>query len=165
LLWVICVVIHHRIILALSAIYVSHWTIVLKMPKRENFLLAFFAPSETIWVCDLGTKKKSFFYQVSPEFDGFWFFTPFWVCGRQTKLKLGKNEKWWWLLLRPYVWIQFVFWKILKFCFFYECLKIFLRRANFFTSNQYAGNNFKFHICKLFILRLSPRRILRSSRP
>ncbi len=26
------------------------------MPKRENFLLAFFAP---IWVCDLGSGKKN----------------------------------------------------------------------------------------------------------
>jgi hypothetical protein len=34
----------------------------LKVPKRENFLLAFFALSEPIWVGDLGTKpKKNFF--------------------------------------------------------------------------------------------------------
>jgi hypothetical protein len=30
----------------------------LKVPKRENFLLAFFALSEPIWVGDLGTKEK-----------------------------------------------------------------------------------------------------------
>ncbi len=40
----------------------------LKVPKRENFSLAFFALSEPIWVCDLGTGK------LTPDFDGFWFF-------------------------------------------------------------------------------------------
>ncbi len=35
----------------------------LKVPKRENFSLAFFALSEPIWVCDLGSGKKNrFFY-------------------------------------------------------------------------------------------------------
>ncbi len=31
----------------------------LKVPKRENFSLAFFALSEPIWVCDLGTGEKN----------------------------------------------------------------------------------------------------------
>jgi hypothetical protein len=36
------------------------------VPKRENFSLAFFALSEPIWVCDLGSwKKNRFFYQMS----------------------------------------------------------------------------------------------------
>ncbi len=30
----------------------------LKVPKRENFSLAFFTLSEPIWVCDLGTGTK-----------------------------------------------------------------------------------------------------------
>jgi hypothetical protein len=31
---------------------------VLKVPKRENFSLAFFTLSEPNWVCDLGTGPK-----------------------------------------------------------------------------------------------------------
>jgi len=47
----------------------------LKVSKRENFSLMFFALSECIWVCDLGTReKKRIFYQLTPDFDGFWFF-------------------------------------------------------------------------------------------
>ncbi len=30
----------------------------LKVPKRENFSIAFFAQSEPIWVCDLENKIK-----------------------------------------------------------------------------------------------------------
>ncbi len=38
------------------------------MPKRENFSLAFFALSEPIWVCDLGTGGKNrIFYQLTPD--------------------------------------------------------------------------------------------------
>jgi hypothetical protein len=48
------------------------WRVV---PKRENFSLAFFALSEPIWVCDLGTAEKNrIFYQLTPDFDSFWFF-------------------------------------------------------------------------------------------
>ncbi len=44
------------------------------MPKRENFSLTFFAPSEPIWVCDLGTGGKNrIFDQLTPDFDGFGF--------------------------------------------------------------------------------------------
>jgi hypothetical protein len=47
-------------------------TDLLKVPKRENFSLAFFALSEPIWVCDLGTGEKNrIFYQLAPDFDGF----------------------------------------------------------------------------------------------
>ncbi len=43
----------------------------LKVPKRENFSLAFFAQSEPIWVCDLGSGEKNrFFYQMMPDFEG-----------------------------------------------------------------------------------------------
>jgi hypothetical protein len=34
----------------------------LKVPKSENFSLAFFALSEPTWICDLGSGKKSNFF-------------------------------------------------------------------------------------------------------
>jgi hypothetical protein len=38
------------------------------------FSLAFFALREPIWVGDLGTDPKiTFFYHLTPNFDGFWF--------------------------------------------------------------------------------------------
>ncbi len=50
----------------------------LKVPKRENFSLAFFALSEPIWVCDLGTGPKNpFFYHLTPDFERFWFFAAY----------------------------------------------------------------------------------------
>jgi hypothetical protein len=50
----------------------------LKVPKRENFLLAFFALSEPIWVGDLGTKQKiKFFKHLTPDFHRFWFFAAY----------------------------------------------------------------------------------------
>jgi hypothetical protein len=63
----------------------------LKVPKHENFSLAFFALSEPIWVGDEGIGKKIwFFYQLAPDFDSFWFFAAYWVCGKQKQnLKLG----------------------------------------------------------------------------
>ena len=52
---------------------VSHM-VELKVPKRENFSLAFFAQSEPTWVCDLGSGEKNrIFYQMTPVFDGFCF--------------------------------------------------------------------------------------------
>jgi hypothetical protein len=52
--------------------------LVLKVPKRENFSLAFFALSEPIWVCDLESGKKNrFFYQMIPDFEGLWFFAAY----------------------------------------------------------------------------------------
>ncbi len=52
--------------------------IFLKVPKRENFSLAFFALSEPTWVCDLGSGKKSrIFYQMIPDFEGLWFFAAY----------------------------------------------------------------------------------------
>jgi hypothetical protein len=51
----------------------------LKVPKREIFSIAFFAQSEPNWICDVGTSKKiEFFYQLTPDFDGFWFFAAYW---------------------------------------------------------------------------------------
>jgi hypothetical protein len=50
----------------------------LKVPKRENFSLAFFALTEPIWVCELGTDEKNrIFYRLTPDFDGFWFFAAY----------------------------------------------------------------------------------------
>ncbi len=50
----------------------------LKVPKRENFSLAFFALSEPTWVCDLGSGKKNrIFYQMIPDFKGLWFFAAY----------------------------------------------------------------------------------------
>jgi hypothetical protein len=47
----------------------------LKVPKRENFSLAFFALGEPTWVCDLGSAKKSrIFYQMISDFEGLRFF-------------------------------------------------------------------------------------------
>ena len=55
-----------------------HLTGTLKVPKREIFSLSFFALSEPIWVCDLGTGGKNrIFYQLTPDFDGFWFFAAY----------------------------------------------------------------------------------------
>jgi hypothetical protein len=65
----------------------------LKVPKRENFSLAFYALSEPIWACDVGTAEKiEIFYQLTADFDVLWFFAANCVCGKQTKnLKLGQN--------------------------------------------------------------------------
>jgi hypothetical protein len=50
----------------------------LKVPKRENFSLAFFALIEPIWVCELGTGEKNrIFYRLTPDFDSFWFFAAY----------------------------------------------------------------------------------------
>jgi hypothetical protein len=50
----------------------------LKVPKRENFLLAFFALSEPIWACDVRTAEKiKKFYQLTADFDVFWFFAAY----------------------------------------------------------------------------------------
>jgi hypothetical protein len=52
-----------------------HRRIALKVPKHEIFSLTFFALSKTIWGGVLGTEPKNpFFFQLSPDFDGIWFF-------------------------------------------------------------------------------------------
>jgi hypothetical protein len=54
------------------------WHFPLKVPKHENFSIAFFALSEPIWVCDVGTTKKiEFFYRLTPDFDSFGFFAAY----------------------------------------------------------------------------------------
>jgi hypothetical protein len=55
----------------------------LKVPKRENFWLAFLALSKATWVCDLGSGEKiRIFYQMTPDFEGLWFFAAYSVCGK-----------------------------------------------------------------------------------
>jgi hypothetical protein len=45
----------------------SRGPVPLKVPKLENFLLAFFAQTKPIWVCDLENKKiKKFFLRLTP---------------------------------------------------------------------------------------------------
>jgi hypothetical protein len=65
----------------------------LKVPKPENFSIAFFAQSEPIWICDEGTSKKiEIFSQLTTDFDGFGFFAAYCVCGKPKKiLNLGQN--------------------------------------------------------------------------
>jgi len=41
------------------------------MPKRENFDLKFFTPSEPIWVGDLETEAKKFFLSFGTLFRWF----------------------------------------------------------------------------------------------
>jgi hypothetical protein len=51
---------------------------LLKVPKREYFSITFFAQSEPIWICDVRTAKKiKFFYQLTPDFNGLWFFAAY----------------------------------------------------------------------------------------
>jgi hypothetical protein len=39
---------------------------------------AFFALSEPTWICDLGSGKKNrIFYQMTPDFEGYWFFAAY----------------------------------------------------------------------------------------
>jgi hypothetical protein len=47
-------------------------------PLRLHRTLEFFALSEPIWVCDLGSGEKNrFFYQMIPDFEGLWFFAAY----------------------------------------------------------------------------------------
>ncbi len=57
----------------------------LKVPKRENFLLAFFALSEPIWVGDLGTKQKKFFFSIWPLISIVFGFLPHTKCAANQK--------------------------------------------------------------------------------
>jgi hypothetical protein len=80
-LWQLCYtcqqnfIIQRIVVLELKALFSFHY---LKVPKPENFSLAFFAQSEPTWVCDLGPGEKNrIFYQMTPVFDGFWFFAAY----------------------------------------------------------------------------------------
>ncbi len=52
-----------------------------KVPKRENFSLSFFALSEPIWVCDLGTGEKIEFFINWPLILMVFGFLPHTECG------------------------------------------------------------------------------------
>ncbi len=54
--------------------------ICLKVPKRENFSLAFCALSEPIWVCDLGTGPKNPFFIIWPLIPNVFGFLPHTEC-------------------------------------------------------------------------------------
>ncbi len=56
-----------------------------KVPKRENFLLAFFALSEPIWVGDLGTKQKKIFFRIWPLISIVYGFLPHIECAVNQK--------------------------------------------------------------------------------
>jgi hypothetical protein len=65
------------------------------VPKHENFSTAFFALSEPIWVCDVGTAKKSnFFYRLTliSMVLGFLLHTEC-AVSKKKYLKLGQNKK------------------------------------------------------------------------
>jgi hypothetical protein len=88
-------------------------------------------------MCDVATAKKiEFFYQLTPDLDGFWFL-PHTECAVNKKKfeARAKLKSWWWLLLSPYVCLQCLFRKKFKFWFFYECLKS-LGRINFFSTHS-----------------------------
>jgi hypothetical protein len=76
-------IMHTQVFLALS----------LKVPKRENFSLAFFTLSEPIWVCDLGTGTKIDVFINWPLISKvFWLFAAYSVCGKkEKKLKVDQN--------------------------------------------------------------------------
>jgi hypothetical protein len=43
--------------------------------EHDNFGVRFFTLSDPVRLGDLGTETKDrFFHQLSPDFDGFWFF-------------------------------------------------------------------------------------------
>ncbi len=55
-----------------------------KGAQAWEFFACVFCTKWPIWVCDLGTGEKNrTFYQLTPDFDGFWFFAEYWVCGKQ----------------------------------------------------------------------------------
>jgi hypothetical protein len=116
--------------LTISFLVLHHSWDCLKVPKRENFSLTFFALSEPIWVCDWETGEKvDFFYQLTPDFEGFGYLPHTECAVNENKIwSYAKIKCWRWLILSPYVCLQCVF---EEFWFFYESLTI-LRTVNFF---------------------------------
>ncbi len=117
----------------------------LKVPKRENFSLAFFALSEPIWVCDWGSGKKIDFFIQWSLISKVYGFLPHTECAVNKKkiLSKAKIKSWWWLSQSPYVCPQCVF-LFLQFWFFYDCLTI-LRRVTFFTAYSVDVGDFLPH--------------------
>jgi hypothetical protein len=59
--------------------------IFLKVPKRENFSLAFFTLNEPIWVGDLGIAKKIHFFTTLPLISIVFGFLPHTECAVNKK--------------------------------------------------------------------------------
>jgi hypothetical protein len=66
--------------------------VALKVPKRENFSLAFFTLSEPIWVGDLGTAKKIFFFIALPMISMVFGFLPHTECAVNKKTCLATTQ-------------------------------------------------------------------------
>jgi hypothetical protein len=69
---------------------------LLKGAQALEFSLAFFTLSEPIWVCDLATGKQiDFFYQLAHDFECFWFFAAYAMCGKKEKnYREAKTKSW-----------------------------------------------------------------------
>ncbi len=75
--------------------------LILKVPKRENFSLAFFAQREPTWVCNLGSGEKIKFFIKWPLFSMVFGFLPHTECAVNQKkfearpeLKVGGGCFW-----------------------------------------------------------------------
>jgi hypothetical protein len=64
----------------------------LKVPKRENFSLAFFTLSEPIWVGDLGIAKKNRFFITLPLILMVFSFLPHTECAVNKKKCLATTR-------------------------------------------------------------------------
>ncbi len=112
------------------------------MPKRENFLLAFFALSAPSCRYVTYGLEKINFLSIYPWFCWFlWLLV--WVCNKpkkfeaSPKLKDGGGCFW----VHMYCILTICFLKNCKVLFFYECLKV-LRRVHFFSEHSVCGQNF-----------------------
>jgi hypothetical protein len=65
---------------------------LLKRCPSVKIFARVFALSEPICVCDLGTGKKSIFYQLTPDFDGFCWVLPHTECAVKQKLNLKLGQ-------------------------------------------------------------------------
>ncbi len=67
--------------------------LTLKVPKRENFSLAFFALSKPIWVCDLRSGEKNRFFIKWSLISKVYGFLPHTECAvnKKRNFKLGQN--------------------------------------------------------------------------
>ncbi len=113
---------------------------MLKVPKRENFLLAFFALSEPIWVGDL-EKKKKIFFSIWPLISIVFGFLPHTECAvNKKKIQLGQNVKLIVVALEPICVPTMGFLKILQLWYFNEYIQI-----SFFTAYSVDVGDFLPH--------------------
>ncbi len=76
----------HQFCVLFSTIYnVYNFYPLFKGAQAWEFLArVFYTKRIPIWVCDLGTGNNFFFFfKLTTEFDGFWFFVPHWVRGKK----------------------------------------------------------------------------------